>query len=88
MSPNVNLRYGEYRFCFFSNENGEPMHVHAYAGTDPKNNAKFWILPDGTVGFAHNKARIPDQDITKIIKFLSVNYAEVVAAWYRHFGTL
>jgi len=36
------LRIGGYRFFFFSNEAGEPSHVHIQEG---KKLAKFWLDP-------------------------------------------
>ena len=36
------LRHGPYRFFFYSNEAGEPMHVHVARDRDV---AKFWLEP-------------------------------------------
>lgn len=36
------LRIGSYRFFFFSNESGEPPHIHIQEG---KKLAKFWLHP-------------------------------------------
>jgi hypothetical protein len=36
------LRIGGYRFFFFSNEAGEPSHIHIQEG---KKLAKFWLDP-------------------------------------------
>ncbi|MFZ3052288.1 MAG: DUF4160 domain-containing protein [Sulfuricurvum sp.] len=36
------LRVGGYRFFFFSNEAGEPSHIHIQEG---KKLAKFWLDP-------------------------------------------
>jgi hypothetical protein len=36
------LQVGRYRFSFFSNETGEPPHIHVKANG---NQAKFWLNP-------------------------------------------
>ena len=36
------LRLGPYRFFFFSNENGEPAHIHVQR---ERALAKFWLRP-------------------------------------------
>lgn len=36
------LRIGAYRFFFYSNENGEPAHIHIQY---EKTLAKFWLKP-------------------------------------------
>jgi hypothetical protein len=46
------LRWGPYRAFFYSNEGGEPPHVHVRAG---EKEAKFWlhdISPAANAGFA------------------------------------
>ena len=51
------LRYGPYRFFFYSNENGEPAHIHVER--DDKA-AKFWLVPVSladNIGFAARELR-------------------------------
>jgi hypothetical protein len=36
------LRVGPYRFFFYSNENGEPAHIHVERDSST---AKFWLEP-------------------------------------------
>ena len=36
------LRERRYRFCFFSNEGQEPLHIYVKTGGDE---AKFWLEP-------------------------------------------
>ena len=36
------LRSGRFRFFFFSNEGGEPVHIHVETS---ENYAKFWLEP-------------------------------------------
>lgn len=52
------LRIGPYRFFFFSEESGEPVHVHVIR---ERTEAKFWINPEVSVadndGFAQHELR-------------------------------
>ena len=52
------LIIGPYRFFFFSEESGEPVHIHVIR---EQTEAKFWITPDVSVasndGFAHHELR-------------------------------
>jgi hypothetical protein len=49
------LRFGAYRFFFFSNEGREAPHIHvAHAGKE----AKFWLDP---VGVARNNGFAPHE---------------------------
>lgn len=56
MSPTV-LRSGPYRFFFFSNESGEPAHVHVQR---ERMLAKFWLEPVSlakSTGFSPSELR-------------------------------
>lgn len=59
------LRIGPYRFFFFSEESGEPVHVHVIR---EQSEAKFWVTPTVSVadndGFAQHELR----KITKLVK--------------------
>ena len=52
------LRIGPYRFFFFSEESGEPVHIHVIR---EQTEAKFWIKPEVSVacndGFAQHELR-------------------------------
>jgi len=52
------LRIGPYRFFFFSEERGEPVHVHVIR---EQTEAKFWLSPTVRVavdeGFAQHELR-------------------------------
>lgn len=57
------LRVGPYRFHFYSDERGEPAHVHVRSSDGE---CKFWLDP---VGLAKNRGLAPHQlrDIEKIV---------------------
>ncbi len=52
------LRIGSYRFFFFSEESGEPVHIHVIR---EQTEAKFWIKHEVSVasndGFAQHELR-------------------------------
>lgn len=73
------LRWQGYRFHFFSNERGEPPHIHI---TKDQCTAKFW-LPDAELayndGFKHNEIRRMYEGIIEHCDLL-------LAAWNEHHG--
>lgn len=73
-----------YSIFFFSNENGEPMHIHVSKGAPSKNSAKFWIKKDD-LEMAHNNAKIPSKDLKKIKAYIVENRAEIVETWVDFF---
>jgi Domain of unknown function (DUF4160) len=73
------LRWGPYRAFFYSNEGGEPAHVHVRAGDKE---AKFWL---NDVALAIN-AGFPAREIGDIIRDLRQNRESLLSAWNEHFG--
>ena len=73
------LRWGRYRAFFYSNEGGEPAHVHVRAGDAE---VKVW-LHDLTVAV---NAGFPAHEITGILSKLRTNHETLLKAWHEHFG--
>jgi hypothetical protein len=73
------LRWGAYRAFFYSNEGGEPAHVHVRAGD---REAKFW-LHDLTLAV---NAGFPSHELGAITRHLRVNRDHLLAGWNEHFG--
>jgi hypothetical protein len=73
------LRWGSYRAFFYSNELGEPPHVHVSAGD---RETKVW-LHDLTVAA---NAGFPAHELGDIIRTLKAHRDELLAAWHEHFG--
>ena len=84
--PKALLDFLGYSFFFWSNEPGEPPHVHVCKGKPRENATKFWIRDDEVV-LAHNKSEIPPKDLKKIQMYLSLNKKDIIYAWYTHFKT-
>jgi hypothetical protein len=73
------LRWGQYRAFFYSNERGEPPHVHVRAG---RKEAKFW-LNDLTVAV---NIRFRPHELRSIIRKLREERENLIAAWHDHLG--
>jgi hypothetical protein len=73
------LRWGSYRAFFYSNERGEPAHVHVRAGN---REAKVW-LHDLAVAI---NAGYPAHELGDIIRHLRLNRKALLDAWNEHFG--
>jgi Domain of unknown function (DUF4160) len=74
------LRAGKYRFFFFSNERGEPRHIHVESGD---NYAKFWLEPldlARSVGYK-------DIELAEIRKLIQENIIILKASWDAYFGS-
>ncbi len=69
------LRIGPYRFFFFSEECGEPVHVHVIR---EQTEAKFWVSPSVRVavneGFAQHELR-------KISRLVEANKELIEYEW-------
>ena len=77
--------YG-YIIYFWSNENGEPVHVHISKGVQSSTATKIWITQTGDVLLAHNKSRIPKKDLNKLMKFIASFSNAICQSWYSTFG--
>jgi hypothetical protein len=73
------LRYGPYRFYFFSHEPNEPSHVHV----DRENmSAKFWLEP---VSLAWNRG-YSARELRTIERIIREHQKELLESWYGYFG--
>ncbi|OON99366.1 MAG: hypothetical protein ATN35_12875 [Epulopiscium sp. Nele67-Bin004] len=75
-----------YKIIIWSNENGEPIHVHVVKGKLYKQATKLWLLSDGTFIIAHNKGRIPKKVLSDIIEILNINSDSVLNFWLTYHG--
>ena len=69
------LIIGPYRFFFFSEESGEPVHIHVIR---ERTEAKFWITPEVSVasndGFAQHELR-------RIMRLVEANKELIEDEW-------
>lgn len=71
---------GPYRIFFYSNESGEPAHVHVRR---ERKLAKFWLEP---VELADSK-RFAAHELRGIEQIVQDNRAEFLEAWHEYFGS-
>ena len=69
---------GPYRFHFFSDERGEPPHVHVKR---EKAICKFWLNP---LTLAENHG-FATHELTKIERLIVEHRTKIEAAWHEHF---
>ncbi len=74
------LRIGPFRFFFYSNENGEPAHVHIQRDDSL---AKFWLKP---VVLA-SSTRFSPKDLRKLESLVEDNREKFVEAWNEYFSS-
>jgi hypothetical protein len=73
-------RFLQYNIFFFSNEPDEPPHVRVSLPGAPNSSSKFWLDASG-VRLAHNEARIPPHDLTRITRYLNENAMDILEFW-------
>ncbi|HSH85555.1 MAG TPA: DUF4160 domain-containing protein [Guyparkeria sp.] len=60
------LRHGPYRFFFYSNEHGEPPHIHVQRD---RLLAKFWLKPVALASSSH----FPSHELRTIMDIVRTN---------------
>lgn len=70
-----------YKIYFWSNENNEPIHVHVSKGKPTKNSTKVWLTKAGGCIVENNSSRIPNNELSRILEIISLNYFQIVAKW-------
>jgi hypothetical protein len=77
--PDV-ARVGPYRFFFYSNERGEPPHIHV---RQDRKVAKFWLEP---VSLAASK-RFAAHELNQLERIVTEHETELKEAWNEHLGS-
>lgn len=77
MAPTV-LRSGPYRLFFFSNEAGEPPHIHVQR---ERMLAKFWLEP---VTLARSTG-FSSAELRKVQTIVTANVTALLEAWNEYF---
>lgn len=74
------MRLGPFRFFFYSNEDGEPVHIHIRRD---RMLAKFWLAP---VVLA-SSTRFPAKELKRLEAMVIENREILLEAWNEHFGS-
>lgn len=75
-----------YQISIWSNENGEPIHIHISKRKPSQNATKVWVTSDGKLIVAHNKSRIPENELSVILKRLEFNIDDIKQSWIAYHG--
>lgn len=78
--PNY-FTYAGFKLYFWSNESDEPIHVHISKGKPSPASTKYWVLSNGTVKLANNKAELNRKELKLLARFLEANYDEICSSW-------
>jgi hypothetical protein len=74
------LRSGPFRFFFYSNESGEPAHIHIQRD---RMLAKFWLKP---VALA-SSIRFSPKELRKLEALVIENRETLLEAWNEYLGS-
>ena len=74
------LRIGPYRFFFYSNEQGEPAHIHVQRD---RMLAKFWLNPVSIAG----STRFLPRDLKIIEELVVENRDTLMESWNEYFSS-
>ena len=80
------FEYGEYVVFFWSNEEGEPVHVHIAVRRPTENATKLWLTSDGGCIVANNNGKIPRKDLADVTNIIMLNHALICQKWVEMFG--
>lgn len=76
---------GSYVIFFWSNENGEPIHVHVAKGKPTANATKVWLTSTGQCILANNRSQIPMGDLPALLDMISAQFFLICRKWKEHF---
>lgn len=79
------FRVGGYLIFFWSNENGEPIHVHIAKGKPTANATKVWLTSSGQCILANNRSQIPPGDLNELLDVISAQFFLICRKWKEHF---
>ncbi|MCD8039423.1 MAG: DUF4160 domain-containing protein [Lachnospiraceae bacterium] len=76
-----------YIVYFWSNEEGEPIHVHVSKGKTSPNATKLWLTRDGGCIVANNGSKIPDRELSELMEFISAQFFLICSRWKEFYVT-
>ena len=76
-----------YMVYFWSNENGEPIHVHISKGKPTPNATKIWLTKSGGCILASNGSKISKKELNELMEFISAQFFLICAKWKETFVT-
>ena len=77
---------GGYRVFFWSNELGEPVHVHVCKGTPGPHATKIWITRSGGCILANNQSNIPPKSLSELMEIIAAQSGLICRKWKEFFA--
>ncbi|MDE6591541.1 MAG: DUF4160 domain-containing protein [Oscillospiraceae bacterium] len=74
-----------YKIYFWSNEFGEPIHVHVAKGKPTPNATKIWLTKAGGCIVASNSSRIPQKELDELMEFIAAQSRVIRKEWKKFF---
>ena len=74
-----------YKIYFWSNEFGEPIHVHVAKGKPTPNATKIWLTKAGGCIVANNSSRIPQKELDELMEFIAAQSRVIRKEWKKFF---
>lgn len=74
-----------YKIFFWSNEIGEPIHVHISKGKPSPNATKIWLTKTGGCIVANNGSNIPSAELHELMDFISAQFFLICSEWKKFF---
>jgi len=81
----VYLRTAGYKIYFWSNEKQEPIHFHIAKSDPTENDAKVWVLSNGSFLVAQKQNKISEKDLSKIFSIMQSFYLDYISFWQSYF---
>lgn len=78
---------GGYRIFFWSNELGEPIHVHVCKGAPGPHTTKVWLTRQGGCIIASNESKIPQKTLNELLDIISAQSEFICQKWKEFFAT-
>ena len=63
-----------YKVFFWSNEDGEPIHIHVSKGKPSPNATKIWLTKSGGCILASNRSNISSKELHELMEFISAQF--------------
>lgn len=79
------FKIGGYNIFFWSNENGEPIHVHIIKGKPTGNSTKVWITSAGGCVVANNNSNIAQKELNELLDIIEAQFFVICSEWKQHF---
>ena len=66
----------------------EPIHFHITDGVPSANSTKVWLTSTGHCLLCHNKSRIPEEKLRRIMMIAEARHQSIEEKWSAYFGKI